>query len=357
MEADFDGGTSPGTRRARRLAARKRTRSSWRRRSAMAVVFVLICAVGWFSLAEFDQITEVNDGASGQLAVDNGPSGQNAAISAVPTPLDEPGGLVTGPGGLRQGTTDTVIDNRVVMVGDSVMQAAAPYVPELMPAWSVVANTRVGRFLPEATKVVSERLPDGIGHIVVLNLGNNYGKDRAQFSTQVDEMLALLANTEHVVWITSGEYQKGQHEVNDVLREKLATHPNLVLVDWNGVWKQHPEYTGADNIHLTPEGTDAYAKLIVTGLGRITAAAKETPEPNPAKPQINTRGSIPASGKAKKKSYAPTTRPSSGTTVLGSDAGPPTTAASNPPDTSEPPVTIPPVTAAPPTSPPPTAGP
>src|SRR4029077_15161170 len=39
------------------------------------------------------------------------------------------------------------IDNRVFVVGDSVMQGAAPYLGDLLEGWSIQADTRVGRFL------------------------------------------------------------------------------------------------------------------------------------------------------------------------------------------------------------------
>ena len=275
----------------------------------MATAFILVTAVGWITLGQLNRIGEVRADDAETTDRSGAPAPAPEIVVATPVALNEPGGLVTGPAGLPIGVTPTVISNRVFMVGDSVMQGAAPDIAAKLPKWSVVINTRVGRFLPEATAIVKTRPLKDLSDIVVLNLGNNYGQDRGQFRAQVDEMLSLLKNTKHIIWVMTGEFDKHQHEVNEVLRDAVDDHPNLVLLDWDTVWQKKPRYTSADDIHLTREGADAYASLIAAGLDRITTTAGETPAPHPAKPQINSRGQIPSSGPTPRKvtGYSPTT--------------------------------------------------
>lgn len=275
----------------------------------MFTVFILITAVGWIALSQLNEIGEVQA---------EGPAPARPVAALAPermaprtVALNEPGGLVTGPDGLPVGIAPSVISNRLFMVGDSVMQGAAPGIATKLPKWSVVINTRVGRFLPEATAIVKARPLKDLSDIVVLNLGNNYGQDRGEFRAHVDEMLDLLRNTRHIIWVMTGEFDKHQYEVNEVLRAALDDHPNLVLLDWDTVWQKRPRYTSADDIHLTREGADAYASLIAAGIDRITATARETPAPNPAKPQINSRGQIPGNGSSPRRVTGPSTTTSS----------------------------------------------
>ncbi len=259
-------------------------------------LFVATALVAWVMIGHFDHVGEVNSVTPGATPADTSvPDRNNDAAGAEDSsaPLDEAGGLITGPHGLRTATTASVIDNRVFIVGDSVLQGAAPYVPDKLSTWSIIADTRVGRFLDEAIKVVKQRSSKDLGKIVVLNLGNNYGGDQVIFQAQVEEMLDLLSGVDHVLWVNMGEFEKVQREVNAVLRGELLTHPNLTLLDWDTLWKAEPNYTGNDHLHLTPDGADAYAALIAGGVTRVTAAAKETPAPYPKSAKLTTKGQIP----------------------------------------------------------------
>ena len=271
------------------------------------MVTALIGAVAFVRFGHTSQVRSDTGIASTPDTTATRRPNDEVAADDSPAPLNEPGGLITGPQGLRTASTQSVIDNRVLMVGDSVLQGAAPYVPDKLSSWSIIADTRVGRFLDEAIRVVKQRSAKDLGKIVVLNLGNNYGGDQVVFQAQVEEMLGLLSTVEHVLWVNMGEFEKAQGEVNAVLRSELLTHPNLTLLDWQTLWKTEPGYTGNDHLHLTPTGADAYAALVANGVTRVTAAAKETPAPSPKSAKISTKGQIPVSTSVRRKSYGSTT--------------------------------------------------
>jgi hypothetical protein len=132
------------------------------------------------------------------------------------------------------------------------------------------------------------------------------------FAGQVEDTMRVLTAVDHVIWVTVGEYEEQQAEVNAVLRAALPRHRNLVLLDWNTVWEEHPAYTGSDGLHLTPEGAAAYAEFVAKGVRRVTRLADISPAPGVEKPQIFTKGSVPASTGSR-----PTKR-SSGSTSSGS---------------------------------------
>lgn len=293
----------------------------------------------WVGWSHFDRVADstatdtpaalgVLDSAMGAATAH--PHDQISATGTTSGPLDEHGGLIT-PHGLILGTEPTTIDNRLLFIGDSVMQATAPTLPDLAPKWSVVVDTRVGRFLDEAITVLKKRAKQDLGQIVVLNLGNNYNGDQATFSSQVDEMMGELLNVRHVIWINSGEYEKKQQEVNATLLAAAQKFPKLVIADWNGLWEDHANYTGYDSLHLTPAGTTAYAQMMLTAIDRVTTAAKESPASGVNRAVVNSSGSIPvntprashrpAGGTNRRSSSASTSGPSDPSGTSGTSGG------------------------------------
>ncbi len=280
------------SRRARRDEARRAVRRRRLRRVGLGATFVTVTSVSWVVLGHMDRVGELDVEVRDATLDTTAPP----TDTAEPTgPLDEPGGLITGPAGIIAASSRRVVDNHLVLVGDSVLQAAAPLVPDALPGWSIVADTRVGRFLPEATKVLERRSED-LGEVVVLNLGNNYSGDPIAFSAEVEDAMAELREVDHVIWINAGEFEPAQREVNSVLRAALRRHRNLVLLDWNTIWKEHRKsYTGADDLHLTPKGAEAYTAMIAEAVARVAELANIEPAPGPQKPIITTKGSVPTS--------------------------------------------------------------
>ncbi len=63
---------------------------------------------------------------------------------------------------------------------------------------------------------------------------------------------------------------------NLIIADTVRRYPNAVLVDWrSGEHAAHPEYFGADGIHIGAVGARAYTQLIVEQLKPLLAA--ETP--------------------------------------------------------------------------------
>jgi hypothetical protein len=280
-----------------------------------------------------------------------------AGASATPSTTAVPGAAALASGQRdHEGARPALhsIDNRVFVVGDSVMQGAAPYLGDLLEGWSVIADTRVGRFIGEANKVIVKRRKD-IGDIAVLNLGNNYDGDREEFARQVDFALAALTDVEHVIWVNVGEFESDRAEVNEVVQQAAKSHPNVTIVDWNSWWEKDGSLTGGDHLHLTPEGAEAYAKLIASAVLRETEAAGEIPAPGAKPPKLNTSGKIPGSTSSSSGSKGSSTRRRSPSTRSSPDRHTATTVAPravDPVSPTSPPETSPPATTPPATDPP-----
>jgi lysophospholipase L1-like esterase len=101
-----------------------------------------------------------------------------------------------------------------------------------------------------------------MGEEVVVQLGTNGTVDPADFDT----MMGLLAGAERVVIINAKVPRPWEQEVNDTLAAGVKKYKNTVLLDWHDIGGAHPEYFYDDQIHLKPEGQQAYAAMVAAAL-------------------------------------------------------------------------------------------
>ena len=57
--------------------------------------------------------------------------------------------------------------------------------------------------------------------------------------------------------------RRWEAEVNDQLAAAAGRHPNAVLVDWRSLVSAEPGLLRDDGFHVTPNGAERYADLIV----------------------------------------------------------------------------------------------
>jgi hypothetical protein len=186
------------------------------------------------------------------LARDEAPDGPTTTLPAFVPP-----GVVMPP-------VDTD-DPTLFMVGDSVLQASYPTVQRMLPSWTVVADTRVGRRVDEGAAVVEDDEAQ-IGDVAVIVLGHNYASGEG-FGAQFSRIMRQLWDVERVVWVTVAEWSSGQREVNAVLRAAPEVWPNVVVADWAALSAANPGYLVADRVHLTSAGVLAIADLMARAVG------------------------------------------------------------------------------------------
>jgi len=193
-----------------------------------------------------------------------------APSAPLPFPTARPGTPVGELPG--SGTPDpTVTDNRIFLLGDSVMGTMRPDNTDaarqtLEPlGWKVTIDAVDGRFADAAVTVLQERRRD-IGQVVVVLIGNNYGGDEQLIGHQLDTMLDLLEGVPRIVFLTVEEYEAKQAEVNTELR-RIAADPRVTLVDWNAIVKGTPGANRPDGLHLTPFGAGVLARTIADAVG------------------------------------------------------------------------------------------
>ncbi len=175
-------------------------------------------------------------------------------------------------------------DNRVFMVGDSVMQAMASGNPDSIDlyvgalGWKVTVDAVQGRFTDEGLKVLKARRKE-VHDVAVVMLGNNYNGNQESYALEVQGILDLLNDARVILWFTTPIFRADQREVNDVLKIAAGHDPRLVLLDWDGASTQWAGALRADGIHPSPFGSDILAQMVGAALGRAPGVGPEVTLP------------------------------------------------------------------------------
>jgi peptidoglycan/LPS O-acetylase OafA/YrhL len=190
------------------------------------------------------------------------------AIITAPTPAGATSAAITVTVTATQtieGLTPTptpVITEHISFIGDSVMLGAAAPIRAL---GNTDIDARVGRQVAEAYAILRNRQAAGtLGPIVVLHIGNNGYFSAKQF----DDIMALLAGTRQVIFLTIKVPRAWAAPNNALLVEGVARYPNATLIDWRGITANHPEFFWADGMHLRPEGARFYTDLVIGNIKR-----------------------------------------------------------------------------------------
>jgi lysophospholipase L1-like esterase len=151
------------------------------------------------------------------------------------------------------------------VLGDSVLISAEPYVRSALRGWVVTYDAEGSRRLPQGIQTLKARRSE-IGRVVVIQQGNNYLASEGDFGDQIDQAMRVLRGTSRVVWLTVAEKWPSRVEINREIRAAASRWPTIVVGDWAKLVKAHPEYAG-DQLHLSPEGRRAIARLIAQCVG------------------------------------------------------------------------------------------
>lgn len=184
------------------------------------------------------------------------PGAQSPAAENAETP-PSPNAGSTGQVGTEADEPAPTAPQQVTLVGDSVMQGAAPRLRNL--ADTVQVDTLVGRqwWDAEATLRAIGRDP-GFGDAVVVHLGNNGPVNEAMF----DAVMRRLSDVDRVLIVNVRVPVRWESDVNEALAAGVRRWDNAVLVDWHGLSNGRPEFFAGDGVHLEAAGQRAYTRAI-----------------------------------------------------------------------------------------------
>jgi len=153
----------------------------------------------------------------------------------------------------------------VTAIGDSVMLDGQPYLEELLPGIKVDAE--IGRQMSSGSKLLTHlQKRHKLGDTVIIGLGTNGVFNKKQ----LEGCLESLENTDHIVLINTRVPRKWEGQVNNILDDITSKIPGITLIDWYGASANHDEYFAKDGVHLTKDGSQAYANLIADTLKSIS---------------------------------------------------------------------------------------
>jgi peptidoglycan/LPS O-acetylase OafA/YrhL len=189
------------------------------------------------------------------------------SVSGGEFPLSPPGGLILADHGERQRmqrpwSAINAEAGGISAIGDSVLLGARDTLVRSIPGIDI--DAQVGRQGNEGLKVVKDlRQQATLQGTVVIHLGTNGYLSEPHFR----ELLRQLADRQLVVLINVHANRRWTSP-NNVLIERVGRDfKNVVVVDWEEVAGQHPEYFAGDGIHLTSLGAKAMAVQISSAAG------------------------------------------------------------------------------------------
>ncbi len=119
-------------------------------------------------------------------------------------------------------------------------------------------NARVGRQINELIEVTQTDQQFVANSPVVLNLGNN----NRLVESDVIALMEIVRNQPKIIVVNTAVPRGWKAENNQIISSVVARYPNTILVDWDRISANHPEYFATDGVHLNPPGVNAYVAAI-----------------------------------------------------------------------------------------------
>lgn len=147
------------------------------------------------------------------------------------------------------------------IIGDSVILDAKPYLEQSISG--VYVDGHVGRQMWQAGDVLRDlKRNKQMGNQVVLELGTNGSFN----SKNLKSVLDGLKDKTRVYLVTVRVPRPWERTVNKALTDAASSYSNVSLIDWNQASEGHDEYFEKDGVHLTAEGSAAFAALVKNSL-------------------------------------------------------------------------------------------
>ena len=119
-------------------------------------------------------------------------------------------------------------------------------------------NARVGRQIGELIEVTRTDQQFVGDSPLVLNLGNN----NRLVEAEIVELMEIVKAQPKIIVVNTAVPRSWKDLNNQLIREVTSRYPNTILVDWDQISSNHPEYFATDGVHLNPPGVNAYVSAI-----------------------------------------------------------------------------------------------
>ena len=143
-----------------------------------------------------------------------------------------------------------------IAIGDSVMLGAKS---QLQRAGIGVVDAKVSRQASSGVDLIRKRGAELPEHVVV-HLGTN-----GTHSVKTCRQIVRAVGKDRTVYLINFKVPRSWEGPNNRILNKCNRKfrsDRVVILDWNSLASQNPEYLYADGYHLRPEGAEAFAKMV-----------------------------------------------------------------------------------------------
>jgi hypothetical protein len=175
---------------------------------------------------------------------------------------------------------DIVSGDRVLLIGDSVLASAAPRNDGLMCeglvlfGWEAEIDAEAGRQLDFADEVLDARLEPDEGtdwDAIALSFGSGVDGTDADaveaFATELDAVLERVSPRPTVLF-TLLEVDDGRAAVNEVIRDRVETHPNVLIVEFAEAGGDDVALLDDEGLELTEDGMKRFSIRTAAAFGK-----------------------------------------------------------------------------------------
>ncbi len=179
--------------------------------------------------------------------------------------------LLGAPAGFQSSASATPVpapQQKILLLHDSVANGARNPIHDAFAPIEIEWVGFGGLHVYAAVELLKDR-PDLLTSHVVIELGTNYDNVAKDFREDLDDLMEILADAEHVLWLKPSIFRAKINEVHAEIDAATRRYPNLHAVDWNAVTAANTQYTITDNIHLQGDGGKALANFMhdnITGV-------------------------------------------------------------------------------------------
>jgi peptidoglycan/LPS O-acetylase OafA/YrhL len=232
---------------------------TWRQRGGrvgapIAVGLATLSVIPVFAVASLVGARVIPDDITANLNDNEG------AVTSIATTTTVAGVTTTVP----QSTTTTLAKGKidVLAVGDSVMLGSA----KKLASHGIRVDAAKNRQVIYALQIFNYyKSTKELGNNIVIHLGTNGITKKATF----EKILDPIKDVPNVIVLTMHAPGRASETLNNaIINELPLTYPNVKILDWYAISKDHPDWFASDGIHPNATGQDQYVAAILKALGR-----------------------------------------------------------------------------------------
>ena len=149
---------------------------------------------------------------------------------------------------------------RATLIGDSIMQGAAPMIEDVLGE-DIYIDAARKRKMEDVPALVETLYREGqLSRVVVIHLGSNRPFEDPVFDEVIEALLAH--DVERVIFINVHRPVGWEYYVNQKFAKGVARWPQAELIDWESLAHHEQGWFIRDQTHLSYYGSEAYVDAI-----------------------------------------------------------------------------------------------